>query len=122
MQRTFLAIIVGAGLAVVAGSAVAGGQQAEATQPTPAEVQKHAMQNGPSTARIGYLTQKDPPAKQRPVAPVDPKLLEPLTQREVGMLYHACIAYAECWAAYSKAYEHDQALRRARQTAADADQ
>jgi hypothetical protein len=28
------------------------------------------------------------------------------------MLYNACIAYPECATAYSKAYEHEQALLR----------
>lgn len=112
MKHTILAITVFA-IAKLASSQVASARQALPSAPTHAGIEQGAMQQGPSTGRIGYLTHEDLPAPKRAEAPVDPKLLRPLTQREAGMFYNACIAYPECKTAYSKAYEHDQALRRA---------
>lgn len=121
MKRTILSILIGSVLTLATGWAIAGGQQADATPPTPAEIQQQAMKDGPSTGRVGYLTQKNEPASYRQSAPIDPKLLEPLSAREVGMLYNACIAYPECKTAYASAREHEQALQRARQASADQD-
>lgn len=117
MKHAVFAAVVAAGLVMGAGHASAADQQQAASKPTAAEIDRHAMQQGPSTGRIGYPTHKDPPAPRRAAAPVDPKLLRPLTQREVGMLYGACIAYAECKTAYAKAVEHNQALLDARKAA-----
>ncbi|HET9819029.1 MAG TPA: hypothetical protein VFP92_07700 [Rhodanobacteraceae bacterium] len=112
MKRTVLAIVVCAGLGTVAGAAFAAGQQSQPA-PTSEEVEQKAMQDGPATPRIGYRTYMEPAAPARKQAPPDPKLMVPLTQREVGMLYNACVAYPECKTAYAKAYEHQQALLRA---------
>lgn len=112
MKCTILAISVFATLALASGGAAIAGQP-PSSAPTRAEVEQQAMQQGPSTGRIGYLTHKDPPTPHHAAAPVDPKMLRPLTKREIGMLFNACIAYAECKTAYSKAYEHHQALLRA---------
>lgn len=112
MQRTILAvtILAAAGLAL---SQAAVAEPPPVSAPTPAEVHQHAMQHGPSTGRIGYLTHKDPPAPTKTPVPVNPELLRPLSQREIGMLFNACVAYAECATAYSRAYEHNQAQQRA---------
>lgn len=121
MKHAALAVAVAAACVLAAAQASAAGQQEPASTPTAAEVEQHAMQHGPSTGRIGYPTHKDPPAPKRAVAPVDPKMLRPLTQREVGMLYNACAVYPECRIAYSKAVEHRDALERARQAPAEGD-
>lgn len=118
MKRTVLAITIVA-IAALTTSQWAGARQAPASSaPTRAEIEQQAMQQGPATGRIGYATHKDPSAPKHAAAPVDPKLLQPLTKREIGMLYNACIAYPECKTAYSKAYEHNQALLRAQKAAA----
>ncbi|MGH8213376.1 MAG: hypothetical protein ACREPP_09140 [Rhodanobacteraceae bacterium] len=97
---------------MAAGAAFAGGQQSQ-TVKTQAEIQQKIMQDGPTTGRIDYLTHKDPAAPHHSAAPVNPKLLRPLTQREIGMLLNACIAYPECNSAYSSALERYQAQLRA---------
>lgn len=114
MKHAAFAMVAVAGSLLIAGHAPASGQQASPAAPTAAEVDQHAMQHGPSTGRIGYPTHKDPPAPRHAAAPTDPRLLRPLTQREVGMLYSACVAYPECKIAYSKAVEHRDALERAK--------
>lgn len=112
-KRTVASILVlCVGFGITSGTAFAAGQQSQ-TAPTQDEIQQKALQEGPATPRIGYLTHKEPRAPHRAPAPVDPRLMKPLTQREIGMLYNACIAYAECRTAYDKAYEHNQALLRA---------
>ncbi|MBN8736250.1 MAG: DUF4148 domain-containing protein [Xanthomonadales bacterium] len=118
MKCTTLAISVFATVALASGQAASAGQP-PSSAPTRAEVDQQAMQEGPTTGRIGYLTHKDPPAPHRAAAPVDPRMLRPLTKREIGMLFNACIAYAECKTAYAKAYEHHQALLRAQQASAE---
>jgi len=117
MKCTILAISVFATLALGSGQAAVAGQP-PSSAPTRAEIEQQAMQQGPSTGRIGYLTHQDPPAPQQAAAPIDPRMLRPLTKREIGMLFNACIAYAECKSAYAKAYEHHQALLRAQHAAA----
>lgn len=116
MKRKVLTIIVCSSWVLAAGVAFADQQQTQSKQPTSAEIQQEAMQDGPSTSRIGYLTHMDPAAPHHAAAPVNPKLLRPLTQDEIGMLYYACVAYPECVTAYSHAYEHNQALLRAQKT------
>lgn len=121
MKHATLAFVVAAALAMAAGQVAAAGRQDAQAKPTQAEVDQHAMQHGPATPRIGYLTHRDPPAPKRDSTPVDPKLLRPLTQREVGMLYNACTAYAECRTAYARAYEHNQALLNAKRATGTGD-
>jgi hypothetical protein len=116
MKCTILAISVFATVALASSRMAAAGPPSSA--PTRAEIEQQAMQQGPATGRIGYLTHKDPSAPPHAAAPVDPKMLRPLTKREIGMLFNACIAYAECKTAYAKAYEHQQALLRAQKAAA----
>lgn len=106
-----VALCATAGLAL---SQVAVGQQAPSSASDRAALDQQVVQQGPTTDRPGYMERKDPVARRRAAAPVDPKLLRPLTQREMGMLYNACIAYPECKTAYAQAYEHNQALLRAR--------
>lgn len=118
MTCTILAISVFAAMALMSGEAAIAGQPPSPT-PTRAEIEQQAMQQGPTTGRIGYLTHKDPPAPRHAAAPVDSKNLHPLTKREIGMLFNACIAYPECKTAYAKAYEHQQALLRAQHAAAE---
>lgn len=113
MYQRVMAMVVGVVLAACAGRAVAQVQQA----PTRAEVEQQAMQQGPSTGRIGYQTRRSPRVAKHKPAPADPKLLQPLTEREVGMLFNACVAYPECKTAYRRAYEHNQALLQARREA-----
>lgn len=108
MKRMLFSITVCLALGAAATAAFAGDPP-----PTAAEVQQKAMKEGPSTPRIGYLTHREANAPRREAAPADPHLLKPLSQREIGMLYSACIAYPECASAYSKAYEHNQALLKA---------
>lgn len=110
-------IVLAAAMGVVAGFAAnvvwATGPQEAA--PTSQEIHQKALAEGPATGRIGYLTHPEPvAAAPAPRRPVDPRMLKPLTQREVGMLYHACVAYPECKTAYAQAYEHNQALLRAK--------
>lgn len=117
MQRMILAIAVAAGLGVVSAAALAGGQQTQ-SKPTAAEIHQKALQDGPATPQLDYLTHRDPVAPRHAAAPADPKPVPPLTRREAGMLFNACIAYPECSTAYSKAYEHEQALQRAKKARA----
>lgn len=117
MKRTILAIVVAAGLGAISAMALAGSQQAQ-TEPTAAEINQKALQDGPATPQLDYLTHKDPVTPHHDDAPADPKPVPPLTRREAGMLFNACIAYAECATAYSKAYEHEQALLRAQKAKA----
>jgi len=112
MKRTILAIVVAASLGAISAVAFAGGQQAQ-TEPAAAEIHQKALQDGPATPQLDYLTHKDPVTPHHDAAPADPKPVPSLTRREAGMLFNACIAYAECATAYSKAYEHEQALLRA---------
>lgn len=112
MKRMILAVVVAASMGVVSAAALAGGQQAQA-EPTPAEVHQKALQDGPATPQLDYLTHKDPVTPHSNGGAADPKPVPPLTQREAGMLYNACIAYIECKTDYEKAYEHEQALLRA---------
>lgn len=119
MKYTILATTAFA-VAALASIPIASAQQAKSSSPTSAEIERQAMQQGPATGRLGYLTHQEPRTPKRAEKPVDPKMLQPLTRREIGMLYNACIAYPECKVAYSKAYEHNQALLRA-QRAAKAD-
>lgn len=114
MNRNAFVILVCASLGMAASAAYAG---APSSQPDPssAAVQQQAMQDGPSTAQIGYVSAKTPAAPHRDAGPVNPKFLRPLTQREIGMLFNACIAYAECATEYSRAYEHNQVLERSQQ-------
>ena len=122
MKRTVLAITA-VSIAALASSQIAGARQPPPSPaPNRAEIEQQAMQQGPATGRIGYLTHTDAPAPKHAAAPVDPKRLRPLTKREIGMLYNACIAYAECKTAYAKAYEHNQALLRARKAAGEGGQ
>jgi|SRR5690348_14979169 hypothetical protein len=113
MKRTMIAVALcaTAGLAL---SQVAIGQQAPSSASAAAKFDQQVMQQGPTTDRPGYLVRKDPVAPKHAAAPTDPRLLRPLTQREIGMLYNACVSYPECAIAYSRAYEHNQALLRAR--------
>jgi|GEM_PF-6157739 len=113
MKRTILAIVVCSILGTAAGAAFAGGQQAQ-TAPTQAEIRQKAMQDGPSTGRIDSITYKEPVAAHHAEAAPNPKLMRPLTQREIGMLFNACIAYPECNTAYSNALERYQAQLRAK--------
>lgn len=108
-------------LGLVAHAALAGGQQST-TEPSAAQVRQKALQDGPSTMQMEYLTHKQPVAPHRDAAPTDPRLLRPLTKREIGMLYNACIAYAECASSYSRAYAHNQALLKAHKDAGDSGQ
>lgn len=117
MKRTILAIVIAASLGAVSAVASAGGQQAQA-RPTAEEIHQKALQDGPATPQLDYLTHKDPVTPHADAAPADPKPVPPLTRREAGMLFNACIAYPECAIAYSKAYEHEQALLRAQQAKA----
>jgi hypothetical protein len=113
MKRTIFVMIFSSSLYAATGAVFAGSQQTGTKEPTRAEIQQKAMQDGPSTSQFGYVTYKASAAPSRNAAPTDPKLLRPLTQREIGMLYNACVAYSECATAYGKAYEHNQALLRA---------
>ncbi|MEO6967236.1 MAG: hypothetical protein ABI132_02090 [Rhodanobacteraceae bacterium] len=121
MKRNAFVILVCASLGMAASTAYAGGPPSQPA-PTQGEIQQQAMQNGPSTMQSGYLTQKDPVGPHRKAGPVDPRLLQPLTKREVGMLFNACIGYAECATSYSRAYEHNQALQRAQKEKVAANQ
>lgn len=112
MQRT-TTILAALAVAALASPPSARARQAQPPAPERAAVEQQAMQQGPATGRIGYRTHKDPPAAKHAAAPDDPAMLKPLTQREIGMLFNACIAYPECKTAYAKAYEHNQALLRA---------
>lgn len=87
MKRIIFAIIVCSSLGMAASTAFAGGPSSQAAAPSRAQIQQQAMQNGPATPQIGYLTQKDPVAPYRSPAP--PRLLRPLTQREIGMTFVA---------------------------------
>lgn len=113
MTRTMIAVAVCATMGLVLNH-VAIGQQAPSSASAAATFDQQVMQQGPTTDRPGYLVRKDRVAPRHAAAPTDPKLLRPLTQREMGMLYNACIAYPECKTAYAKAYEHNQALLRER--------
>ncbi|TAM96167.1 MAG: hypothetical protein EPN40_09375 [Rhodanobacteraceae bacterium] len=117
MKRTILAIAVAASMGAVTAVALAGGQQAQ-TEPTATEIHQRALQDGPATPQLDYLTHEDPVTPHHDAAAADPKPVPQLTRREAGMLYSACIAYPECVTAYSKAYEHEQALLRAQKAKA----
>lgn len=117
MKRTILAIVIAASLGAVSAVASAAGQQAQ-TRPTAEEIHQKALQDGPATPQLDYLTHKDPVTPHAHAAPAAPKPVPPLTRREAGMLFNACIAYPECATAYSKAYEHEQALLRAQKAEA----
>src|SRR5579885_364029 len=112
MKSTVLAIVVCSISRLVAGAASAGGRQTQAA-PTPAEIRQKAMQDGPSTGRIDAMTYEEPVAAHRVETAPNPKLMRPLTQREIGMLLNACIAYPECTSAYTSALERYQAQLRA---------
>jgi hypothetical protein len=122
MKRSVFTITVCSNLLLAAGATLAGSPQPRSNQPTDAEIHQKAMQEGPSTMQAGYLTQKDPVGPHRNASPVNPELLRPLTTREIGMLYNACIAYPECKVAYGKAQEHNQALLNAQKAGDDSGQ
>ncbi|TAN05597.1 MAG: hypothetical protein EPN38_10560 [Rhodanobacteraceae bacterium] len=111
MKRNIFAIVVCASLGVAA-AAIAGGPPVQSS-PTRAEIQQKAMQDGPATGQIGYRTYRAPAPAKRAPQPVNPKLMRPLTQREVGMLLHACAVYPECKTSYEQAHERYQAQLRA---------
>ena len=119
MKQKLLSIIVCSSLGLAAGAVCAGEPSAQTGKPTRAEIQQKAMQDGPASSQFGYVTYKAPAGLHHAAAAVDPKLLRPLTQREMGMLYNACIAYPECMTAYSSAREHEQALLRAQEAKND---
>jgi hypothetical protein len=115
MNRIILAVTVCSGLGMVAGAAFAGGPQTQPAEPTQAEIHQKALKDGPATPQIDYPTKKNsvPPYEGTASSPSKP--VPPLTQREIGMLYNACVAYPECKTAYAGAKEHEQALLKAKQ-------
>lgn len=115
MKRTIVMIIACAALGAAAAAATAGSPPEQAA-PTRAEIQQKALAEGPATMQPGYLTHRDP-VTRHPAGQVNPKLLRPLTQREVGMLFHACSAYPECVAAYGQARDRYDAQVRAKAAA-----
>lgn len=115
MKHATLAILVCATVGLAASVAVAGSPP-DQPQPTRAEIQQKAMQEGPATSQIGYHTYKEP-VVHHPQQPVNPKLMKPLSQREIGMLFNACVAYPECKIAYAQAHERYQAQLRAKAAA-----
>lgn len=118
MYKTILAIAIGTAVFALAAPRVSPAQESQSPAPTRSEIDAQAMQHGPSTGRIGARTQRDPHAARRAEAPLDPRLMQPLNEREVGMLFNACVAYPECKTAYQKAYAHQQALLEAQRRAA----
>ncbi|MGH8191143.1 MAG: hypothetical protein ACREP2_06825 [Rhodanobacteraceae bacterium] len=119
MKRNIATIVVCASLGMAAATALAGNPP-EQPKPTRAEVQQKAMQDGPATMQPGYPTHKDP-VTHHPAGTVKPKLMKPLTQRELGMLLNACAAYAECRTSYDQARERYDAQLRAKAAAAKQD-
>lgn len=116
MKRNVVAIAVCLGLGVAAGTAFAGSPQS--TEPTQTEVHKEALKNGPATPQIDYPTQKNSVPAYQGEGSAQSKPVPPLTQREMGMLYNACIAYPECKTAYADAKEHEAELERAKKAKA----
>lgn len=112
MKRIVVAIAAGLGLGMVASVALAGGQQ---SQPTQAEIHEQALKSGPATPQIDYPTKKNAIPPYQGTSHADPKAVPPLSQREIGMLYNACIAYPECKTSYANAKEHEAELQRAKQ-------
>lgn len=113
MYTKNLALAITIGFAGMLGAGAAFAQDSGSAGPSRAEIEQYAMAHGPSTSRIGYLTYHSPRPARSAAAPVDPRMLQPLTAREAGMLFHACSAYMQCRTEYPGAQRHYDALVRA---------
>lgn len=112
MKRIVLTVAVCSALA--AGAVFAAGQQTQPAEPSQSEINQKALQNGPATPQPNYLTHEEKVTPHPEAAPSHPKPVPPLSQREIGMLYSACIAYIECKTEYAAAKEHEEALQKAK--------
>lgn len=115
MKRIVLTISVCSALAMAAGATFAAGQQTQPAEPTQSEINQKALQNGPATPQPNYLTHMEKVSPHTDAKSSHPKPVPPLSKREIGMLYNACIAYMECRTEYAAAKDHEEALQRAKE-------